>query len=218
MSETGFGTGASGFACATTRTAVDSLPRFVNVIVPRFVCSTAHPSLRTDVTDMLSVVASLSQGTTMALTRPCARAYSSMARDTTRGVPTAMKSTIIIGVIADCGLRIAAPVLVSLHSLFRNPESIIRNVLDWPGGRTSSEAKSDSGSARCQARGTRRAARRGSRVAPDPADQEDADCRGDRRPYPRPDPRRHIAHRAAAAGRAHARRAVRGQPRLDSRR
>ena len=50
----------------------------------------AQPSALTDVTAMLSVVASLSHGTTSALTRPVARAYSSIARETSRGDPAAV--------------------------------------------------------------------------------------------------------------------------------
>ena len=57
-------------------------------IVPRLVCSIAQPSLLTAVTAMLSVVASLSHGTTIAVTWPCARAYSSIAR----GRPTLRRS------------------------------------------------------------------------------------------------------------------------------
>ncbi len=44
----------------------------VSRMVPRFVCSMAQPSLLTAVTAMLSVCASLSHGTTMAVTWPCA--------------------------------------------------------------------------------------------------------------------------------------------------
>src|SRR5437899_2704812 len=73
----------------------------------------AHPSLLTAVTAMHSAVASLSHGTTMAVTWPWPRAYSSIARDTTRGDPFAMNSKNPPGIadlglrISDCGLRIA---------------------------------------------------------------------------------------------------------------
>ncbi len=51
----------------------------------------AQPSLLTAVTAMLSVVSVLSHGTTIAVTLPCVRAYSSMARETTCGDPVAVK-------------------------------------------------------------------------------------------------------------------------------
>ena len=53
----------------------------------------AQPSFLTAVTAMLRVSASLSHGTTMAVTRPSPRAYSSMARDTTCGDPAAVNVT-----------------------------------------------------------------------------------------------------------------------------
>src|SRR5712671_6426693 len=163
------------------------------------VCSIAHPSLFTDVTAMESVVASLSHGTTSAVTCPCARAYSSIARETTCGEPAAMKSTFMASL--HCGLRIAAcglrradeqvfirPIR-SWQSTIRTRSAIpIRNphVLDWPGGRTSSEPQCDTRSGRCQAPRPPGpgAVARGERA--DTADQENADRRGDRRPDPRP--------------------------------
>src|SRR5437762_2610568 len=72
-------------------TRVASLPRSVMAIVPRFVCSIAQPSAFTEVTAMLRAAASLSQGTTSAL-MPCARASSSMARETRDGDPAAVNS------------------------------------------------------------------------------------------------------------------------------
>ena len=72
-------------------TRVASLPRSVRRIVPRFVCSIAQPSAFTEVTAMLRAAASLSQGTTSAL-MPCARASSSMARETRDGDPAAVNS------------------------------------------------------------------------------------------------------------------------------
>src|SRR5439155_19984879 len=56
-------------------TRVVSSPIAVSLMVPRLVCSIAQPSIFTAVTAMLRVDASLSQGTTSALTFPCARAY-----------------------------------------------------------------------------------------------------------------------------------------------
>ena len=70
--------------------SVRSWPASVSRIVPRLVCSIAQPSLLTAVTAMLSVVPSLSHGTTMAVTWPWPRAYSSIARDTTCGDPAAV--------------------------------------------------------------------------------------------------------------------------------
>src|SRR5213079_2841943 len=124
----------------------------------------AHPSLLTAVTAMDSAVASLSHGTTMAATWPWPRAYSSIARDTTRGDPFAMNSKTPPGIadlglrIADCGLRIELKIgcfksrpAIPIRNLIRNPHSAIRNVLKWPGGRTSQAGESDTRSAACQA-------------------------------------------------------------------
>ena len=77
-------------------------PASASRMVPRLVCSMAHPSLLTAVTAMLSVVPSLSHGTTMALTWPCPRANSSIARDTTLGDPLATNS-----IVQSCNLQSA---------------------------------------------------------------------------------------------------------------
>src|SRR5438093_244577 len=68
-------------------------------MVPRLVCSIAHPSARTRVTAMLSVVAVASHGTTMALTCPWRWANCSMARDTSLLEP--IKKTRVAEEIAD---------------------------------------------------------------------------------------------------------------------
>ena len=52
----------------------------------------AQPSALTAVTAMLSVVASLSHGTTSAFRLPWPVAYCSIAEETTRGEPTAVNS------------------------------------------------------------------------------------------------------------------------------
>src|SRR6266851_518818 len=90
----------------------------------------AQPSLLTAVTAILSAVASLSHGTTMAVTWPWPRAYSSIARDTTRGDPAVMNEIDMNVVlrISDCGLRNLNRDQQSLsQSAIRNPQSEFRN-------------------------------------------------------------------------------------------
>src|SRR5262245_2393129 len=76
-------------------TDVVSVPASARVTVTRFVCSIAHPSAFTDVTDMLSVALLLSHGTTIAVTLPWPWAYCSMASASSFGVPFATNSSAI---------------------------------------------------------------------------------------------------------------------------
>src|SRR5216684_6365107 len=75
-------------------TRVKSFPRSVNLIVPRLVCSMAHPSPLAEVTAMLNVTRSLSHGTTIAFKLPRPVAYCSIACETARGAPVAVNSRI----------------------------------------------------------------------------------------------------------------------------
>src|SRR6267142_3444672 len=165
-------------------TEVRSPPASFSRIVPRLVCSMAQPSLLTAVTAMLSVVSSLSHGTTIALTRPWPRAYSSIARDTTCGDPLAVNVTVS-------------------RTPFSPPTSPPRrrcgHVIHWPSGRTSWGAESDIGPARCQAPGRLAEADGPDGPRFDRADQEDTDRRGHRRPDPDADSRRQLPARRALA-------------------
>jgi len=58
------------------------------------VCSMAQPSPWTEVTAILNVTGSLSQGTTIAFRLPCPVAYCSIALETTRGEPVAVNSIV----------------------------------------------------------------------------------------------------------------------------
>ena len=90
--------GGSAAACAGWRsiaTRVSSSLMATSVMVPSVVCSIAQPSALTDVTAIDRRDASLSHGTTSAVTWPCARAYSSMARDTTPADPDAVNSIML---------------------------------------------------------------------------------------------------------------------------
>ena len=175
-------------------------PRRSSRIVPRLVCSIAQPSLLTAVTAMLSVVrVALPRHDDRGDVALAARVLLDRARDDAGGDPVAMN----VDDFAPC--RSSTPQSETLCYSGPVVEPVRRR-------------ESDTRSAACQAPTPPRRRPPRPHSALHRADPKDARRRGDRRPHPRADPRRHVPGRPAAARRTPARRTVRRQPRVDPRR